>query len=609
MDEEPVDVTSIVRNVFLAVWDEYFTWEQTTSADTLSSLGSDFAGNSEGNSEFEILLSQTPLQPAPPVQPPEELFIDEEEYTVYDIGSSEKRSASRTMVSKIVWLPQSDFLPIDPYEACVPTYRVILHGDDPNDLPFVPYADEPDFDATPYVLEHKRFAWQSGHHGPDVKWICIETARRVHFEHGVHLSDIDASGVLPFKILPHGNPLGEKTTQPLLWWMKQTDPPDWPPLREAIVLLSQEITCTGERDWSQRAQDLLRLFCANLNCTQAYCWSHAAEIHNLSKDTRYQSFRSSSAPEEPCIPCGQDCCLHANAESETRPDLDYSDMHMLFLLFALSPEASACDLAVVSRIPCREVHAHRQMWRLSLGDTARTDPPEPPIRRRRRKIINEGDKKTAPGSAHVRMKARAPQLPIAHAIRSMAIARGRAAANYAGKAAIVHHTKGSDTEARHVFNLDHALVVRLDENVTLRRVAAATSVKVQNSQMQRKSPKVSNLAAPAALSLSRRQHLKVQTSEWGFGVVLGEDVRAHDLITGELIYDATLESRDLVARHRKRFYAHALNADFNVDASFSGNESRYINHAESSDANCEVQIKVVNGEHRIGIYASKYLSL
>ena len=44
-----------------------------------------------------------------------------------------------------------------------------------------------------------------------------------------------------------------------------------------------------------------------------------------------------------------------------------------------------------------------------------------------------------------------------------------------------------------------------------------------------------------------------------------------------------------LAKHRNRFYAHELNTDFSVDASFVGNESRFINHAGGSEANCRVQ--------------------
>ncbi len=35
--------------------------------------------------------------------------------------------------------------------------------------------------------------------------------------------------------------------------------------------------------------------------------------------------------------------------------MEYEDMHLVFLLFTLSPDASTCDIAALARITCREV--------------------------------------------------------------------------------------------------------------------------------------------------------------------------------------------------------------------------------------------------------------
>ncbi|EIN09099.1 SET domain-containing protein, partial [Punctularia strigosozonata HHB-11173 SS5] len=72
---------------------------------------------------------------------------------------------------------------------------------------------------------------------------------------------------------------------------------------------------------------------------------------------------------------------------------------------------------------------------------------------------------------------------------------------------------------------------------------------------------------------------------------------------GELIAEATVDSRDDVATHRGRGYVFGMNAEYSVDASYAGNAARFINHAPKSKANCVAQVKLVNGDHRIGIYA------
>ncbi|THG98885.1 hypothetical protein EW026_g3363 [Hermanssonia centrifuga] len=74
---------------------------------------------------------------------------------------------------------------------------------------------------------------------------------------------------------------------------------------------------------------------------------------------------------------------------------------------------------------------------------------------------------------------------------------------------------------------------------------------------------------------------------------------------GELIFPPTLNTRDKVAKHRGRSYVYALNAEYDNDGSYAGNESRFFNHAKGQKTNCAVTIKVVNGEHRIGVYAKR----
>lgn len=76
-----------------------------------------------------------------------------------------------------------------------------------------------------------------------------------------------------------------------------------------------------------------------------------------------------------------------------------------------------------------------------------------------------------------------------------------------------------------------------------------------------------------------------------------------------------------VAKHRERTYLFQLNQTMSVDSTFIGNEARYINH-DSSLANCQANglstsmltfrsnaisyfhaVRLVNGEHRIGLFA------
>jgi hypothetical protein len=58
-------------------------------------------------------------------------------------------------------------------------------------------------------------------------------------------------------------------------------------------------------------------------------------------------------------------------------------------------------------------------------------------------------------------------------------------------------------------------------------------------------------------------------------------------------------------KHRGRNYVFALNSTVSIDSSYAGNETRFINHVPKAMANSCPRVRLVNGEHRIGIYASK----
>jgi len=109
------------------------------------------------------------------------------------------------------------------------------------------------------------------------------------------------------------------------------------------------------------------------------------------------------------------------------------------------------------------------------------------------------------------------------------------------------------------------------------------------------------------------KEIDVKESQWGLGAFLREPAKTGDLLceyVGELIYEPTFESRGDLANYRGRSYVYGLNSSMSIDSSFAGNASRYINHVEGSDpsgavrrANCKAFVRLVNGDHRIGIFA------
>ncbi|KAF5769437.1 putative [histone H3]-lysine(4) N-trimethyltransferase chromatin remodeling SET family [Helianthus annuus] len=102
----------------------------------------------------------------------------------------------------------------------------------------------------------------------------------------------------------------------------------------------------------------------------------------------------------------------------------------------------------------------------------------------------------------------------------------------------------------------------------------------------------------------------VQTEKCGSGVVAEEDIMRGEFIieyVGEVIDDKECENRLWIMKRQGKtnFYLCEINRDMVIDATFKGNKSRYINH--SCSPNTEMQKWRIDGETRIGIFATRYI--
>ncbi|CAK7325030.1 unnamed protein product [Dovyalis caffra] len=100
----------------------------------------------------------------------------------------------------------------------------------------------------------------------------------------------------------------------------------------------------------------------------------------------------------------------------------------------------------------------------------------------------------------------------------------------------------------------------------------------------------------------------VQTDKCGSGIVADEDIKQGEFVieyVGEVIDDKTCEERLWKMKHRgeTNFYLCEINRDMVIDATYKGNKSRYINH--SCSPNTEMQKWIIDGETRIGIFATR----
>jgi hypothetical protein len=130
--------TTLVHAVFRTVWNEYYAWEQEYSRKAISSLAKPLPTKTERASIVKTVNK--------------------------NVGRMQKFKELRGSSTNIEALKVS---PYPTYEACAPTSSNIWRGDDSPHMPFVPYADDPDFDQIEHSMAYDDFEWQNGNRDPD----------------------------------------------------------------------------------------------------------------------------------------------------------------------------------------------------------------------------------------------------------------------------------------------------------------------------------------------------------------------------------------------------------------------------------------------------------
>uniref|UniRef100_A0A0N5B5E2 [histone H3]-lysine(27) N-trimethyltransferase n=1 Tax=Strongyloides papillosus TaxID=174720 RepID=A0A0N5B5E2_STREA len=110
-------------------------------------------------------------------------------------------------------------------------------------------------------------------------------------------------------------------------------------------------------------------------------------------------------------------------------------------------------------------------------------------------------------------------------------------------------------------------------------------------------------------NLSKNIHIK-QSPIAGNGAFAGESILKGEFIIeykGEVISNEEAERRGRICDAKKSSYLFVLNEEEHIDALNYGNSARFINHS-SDNPNCAAKVMIVNGNHRIGLYATKNIS-
>ncbi|CAL1708459.1 unnamed protein product [Somion occarium] len=573
------DVAFLVTTELRRVWAEYFAWEQQYCINIIRSLASR-ASLTDASSEY--LCENDALS---------ELHATDLEAEAFTVLDFEVNAEPKLQVVSVSCFEILDYHPFPPYEGSTPINCVMFKGDDSDDLPFVPFAEESNFRTDDFMNVHGSLGWQDELNDVDRKRIFVEVARRLYRQHGVNPSDIDAMQLLPYPLCSTSSRWG------LLWVDSQNDELKWigSELRRPLPPHNDEAPPTD--DLKGRTQSLMSHFCAQKNCIRPVCMSHEQKPKHIV--VRDEDILANFKMVTPVTLCGIACYLHSQEVAKRpQPSSSEADITNLRTILSIAPESTVCDLAVICGRPCYRVRREIEQLRDSIRDSRQ--------KRRMRKLPTRPIVETLFFDGH-RFEKFTPvpscdHLGPCNMTTECGCDAGRVHCEGNCRCDMTCPRRWKGCQCGSI--ADGGVMCTLERSCPCRMAnrECEPELCVTCGFCEKPSGKG---CTNAPLQREHFKQLEVRVSEFGWGVVLCEPAAKGDLVCeyiGELIYEPTFKSRALLADHRGRSYVFGLNRTFDVDASYAGNESRFINH--SFDPNCVVRISFVNGDQRIGVYTS-----
>ncbi|KAI0784095.1 hypothetical protein C8Q75DRAFT_781265 [Abortiporus biennis] len=596
------------EGVFGNVWREFYEYDEIYSKDTIASLSRDYPVgyslpfNYAGNPTTELndSLGSYVFGNGNPLQ------LD-----VIDFASTGGHLAAERTEKWSISLPEVTYTAgvdfVSPYQACTPT-NCNIYTPEEDELRFIGLQDETGFDVELFQEKFTSFEWQIQSHthknDPDYSSILMETVRRLYFQHGLELDEIEKTAM--FRRLGNG-PLQSTTYNfGLLWEASQKDPFRWKGSTEAYYYLLPDLPLLPTDGLCERITQQLKAFCPNLNCLQANCSVHQQWMlamgslkFPLDPSQTTSTFLPDSENNEKC---GEQCYLcedHRMQSDDPLVKWNQKDISDLATILTIDPQASCCDLAVLCRKPCMEVFHHIQTLPLPLPEESIQSSDSSSRKRlvRTKYVDNDPQSFSPPGPCQHPGPCTTSSCwcfqNMVHCGRNCGCVHAHENCSRQRKGCSCHSTS-SRSKRKCVEDSCQCIKAGRECHPELCKPCFSESINCRNIQLQQ----------------SVVKHTVVKPSQYGLGLFLLEKVYGNELICeyiGELVKEEYLVERDIINKHTGRNYIYGLNKLYCIDSARSGNPSRFINHAPGDQANCSVKILLVNEDHRIGVYTRRTL--
>ncbi|KAF9266968.1 SET domain-containing protein [Marasmius fiardii PR-910] len=526
--------------------------------------------------------------------------------------------------------------------SCTPISRTMFLGQLP---PFLPFADSNKFSMHKYL---RKLRWTPrSDFDADVESLEYEVARVLHFDLGYSYDLIDEMELFCrhrddlWKVSPRDSPtflrLRNGNSGGLLWEYHQKY------LQSLIVLLKSDfIPCRDHSTiWPRLSTETGRTFpsiympeqvndvftevnrgnfqfCPNLNCLLHFCRVHKSGNHPfvpIRLSQRANWLRNLRLVSEGRPECGSRCYRRAisNEEQWQKTITPFNEQETTFIesIVKLEPDIYPCDLAVISRLPCLEVHIYCQRKFLPDDEAAsdlmlmQVDSEEEV------ELVGHNPApyyvSTVPSThklewdpdrqpctcANEETCERSPHCICKHegvfCDRNCRCKKSCGLRFPGCKCRNRCHSEESCVCLRYFRECDPELCIICD--------ARGNNQKGKQRQCQ-------NVKIMTGTSAC----VEIKRAQYGAGAFAAENIRQGKYIgeyVGELLTDVDYECKQLGNRYRKLNYAFRLDLSTShiIDSEIMGNETRYLNHKK--DDNCGAFERLVNGEPRIGMTATK----